>query len=48
MWELNMALTQKNYLGKMRFHDFVPLDFNLYDFNKVDVSINILDFASNS
>ncbi len=43
-----MALTQKNYLGKLSFHDFVPLDFNFNDFSKVDVSINIKDFASNS
>lgn len=38
----------KNYLCKMRFHDFVPLNFNFHDFNKVDVSMNILDFASDS
>ncbi len=43
-----MALTQKNYLGKLSFHDFVPLDFNFNDFSKVDVSINIRDFASNT
>jgi hypothetical protein len=48
MWELKMALTHNFYLGKMRFHDFVPLDFNFPDFSKVDVSINIFDFASDS
>jgi hypothetical protein len=48
MWELKMALTHYFYLGTMKFHDFVPLDFKFPNFSKVDVSINILDFASDS